>query len=167
MSIKFVLEGIKFVLQFSRFLLLRVNKDVLDWSQLISHKRIQRLIHTHPTFQPSPNKVNHFFHEYGKPSDSTTQLVWDWNFLEPAELARERLDAICKAFHCFIGSLLSLQMLQKSLVMLWTLKTEKEPTLYTTSIQESTACVTGFSCFKLDNIQEYYSTINHLADCGR
>jgi len=40
MSVKFVLEGVKFFLQLSYFLPLRVNKDVLDWSQSISHERI-------------------------------------------------------------------------------------------------------------------------------
>jgi len=33
MSVKFVLEAVKFPLQLSRYLLLRVHKDVLDWSQ--------------------------------------------------------------------------------------------------------------------------------------
>jgi len=37
-SVKFVFEGVKFVLQLNCFLLLRVNKNVLDWSQLISHE---------------------------------------------------------------------------------------------------------------------------------
>jgi len=37
-SVKFVFEGVKFVLQLNCFLSLRVNKDVLDWSQLISHE---------------------------------------------------------------------------------------------------------------------------------
>ena len=46
-------------------------------------------------------------------------------------------------------------MLQKKSVILLMVKTEKEPTLYTTSIQEGTACLTGLSCFKSDNIQEY------------
>ena len=37
-SVKFVFEGVKFVLQLNCFLLLRVDKNVLDWSQLISHE---------------------------------------------------------------------------------------------------------------------------------
>ena len=37
-SVKFVFEGVKFVLQLDCFLFLRVNKDVLDLSQLISHE---------------------------------------------------------------------------------------------------------------------------------
>jgi len=37
-SVKFVFEGVKFVLQLNCLLFLRVNKDVLDWSQLISHE---------------------------------------------------------------------------------------------------------------------------------
>ena len=47
MSVEFVLEGIELVLQLNRFLLLRVNKDVLDWSQLISHERIQINLYIH------------------------------------------------------------------------------------------------------------------------
>jgi len=70
-------------------------------------------------------------------------------------MAIELLDAVCKAFHCFMSFFLSLHMLQKQSVMLLTLKTEKEPTLYTTSIQENTACVTGFSCLKSDNTRIY------------
>jgi len=42
---------------------------------------------------------------------------------------------------------------------------EKEPTLDTTWIQENTVCAMGFICFKSDNIQKYWSTINHLASC--
>ena len=37
-SVKFVFEGVKFVLQLNCLLFLRVNKDVLDLSQLISHE---------------------------------------------------------------------------------------------------------------------------------
>jgi len=40
MSVKFVFEDVEFALQLSRFLLLRVHKDVLNWSQLISHEHI-------------------------------------------------------------------------------------------------------------------------------
>ena len=40
MSVNFVLEGVKFLLQLSRFFLLRVHKDVLYWSQLISYEHI-------------------------------------------------------------------------------------------------------------------------------
>ena len=68
-------------------------------------------IHTHPAFQPSPNEVDYFLHDDRKFSDSMAHFVWDWNFLEPAELAREHSNAVCKAFHGFIGFLLSLQML--------------------------------------------------------
>ena len=41
MSVKFVFEGVKFVLQHNCFLQLRVNRDVLDWSQLISPESTQ------------------------------------------------------------------------------------------------------------------------------
>ena len=37
-SVKFVFEGVKFILQLNCLLFLRVNKDVLDLSQLISHE---------------------------------------------------------------------------------------------------------------------------------
>ena len=50
-SAKLVLEIIEFVHQFSRFLLLRVNKDILDWSELISHRSIQMKTNGHAHFQ--------------------------------------------------------------------------------------------------------------------
>ena len=50
-SVDLVLEGIEFVLQLNRFLLLRVNKDILDWSQLISHEFTQIKMCRHVHFQ--------------------------------------------------------------------------------------------------------------------
>ena len=50
-SVDLVLEGIEFVLQLNRFLLLRVNKDILDWSQLISHEFTQIKTRGHVHFQ--------------------------------------------------------------------------------------------------------------------
>ena len=47
MSVKFVLEGVKLVLQLSRFLLLRVHKDVLDWNQLINHEHVSMDLYIH------------------------------------------------------------------------------------------------------------------------
>ena len=43
MSVKFIFESVEFVLQRNRFLHLRVDKDVLDWSQLISHAYTQMM----------------------------------------------------------------------------------------------------------------------------
>jgi len=51
MSVKFIFEGIRFVLQLNHFLLLRVNKNVLDWSQLISHETTQMKMNGHVHIQ--------------------------------------------------------------------------------------------------------------------
>ena len=53
MSIKFIFKGIKFVLQRNRFLHLRVNEDVLDWSQLISHESTKMKTNGHVHMQLS------------------------------------------------------------------------------------------------------------------
>jgi len=53
-------------------------------------------------------------------------------------------------------------MLPKLSVMLLILKTEKEPTLYMTWMQEN-ICATGFSCFKSDNMHTSQRSITLLA----
>ena len=73
---------------------------------------------TFPAFKPSPNEVDHFFHDLGKLSHGAAQSIWDSNFLESVELVSKHLDAVCKTFHGFIGFLLSLQMLPKLSVVL-------------------------------------------------
>ena len=120
----------------------RINSDEYEWMR------------THATVQPSPNEDHHFFHHIWKFSHSTMQLIWYRDFLQPVKLASKHLNAHCKVFHRFMQFLFSLHMLSKQSAILLMLKTEKESTLYTTSIQENMACVTGFSYFKSDSIQE-------------
>ena len=56
-------------------------------------------LRTCPIFEPLLNETYHFSHYAQKLIYCLAQFVRVWDSLESVELARQNLDALCKAFH--------------------------------------------------------------------
>ena len=119
----------------------------MNQGESISHQ----FIHTCPMFEPLLNEIHHFSHYSQKFIYRMPQFDWVWHFLESVELTSHDLDALCKAFHCFMRFFLGLEMLQNLLAMLFASKTEKELTWYAISMQENIDLATEFSLVKSDS----------------
>ena len=132
----------------------------MNQGESISHQ----FIRTCPMFEPLLNEIHHFSHYSQKFIYRMPQFDWVWHFLESVELTSHDLDALCKAFHCFMRFFLGLEMLQNLLAMLFASKTEKELTWYAISMQENTVFATEFSLLKSNNGHVRFSGMIYLAD---